>query len=396
MPFALVAALAGCASPTPITWHGDVAPLVNTHCARCHSADGVAPAWITDPTQAVARADTLRAWVDSGAMSPPASDPACRDYVDAEHRWLDPADRQRIVDWVDQGALLGDPPAEPLAPPPPLATLASPDAWLSMPDPYTLETDDDDNKYMCFVLDVDTSEPFYITGLELTPGNPAIVHHAVLFQVEESDPAEDYDNPAGQQAFDCRAQTGAALWTLMHGWAPGTGATIFPEGTGLPVHADARLVLQVHYYEVPGADRTDRSRYAVTTASEVDRPIAVYIGGAFDFRIPPFVAEHTHHNRTRNVRDDVDILGVLPHMHRRGRAYAAEVERDSGETCLVEGQFDFDNQYTYLFKEPVPWNQGDTLHTTCVWDNSATDREVTYGEATDEEMCVFFSYVAPR
>ncbi|MFO0007655.1 MAG: hypothetical protein ACK559_41730 [bacterium] len=81
-------------------------------------------------------------------------------------------------------------------------------------------------------------------------------------------------------------------------------------------------------------------------------------------------------------------------MHTLGTEYAARVEHgDGSSSCLVEGAYDFDNQVTYMFREPLTFAHGDRVEYECTWDNSSGTSAVRYGERTDEEMCYFFTLV---
>ena len=58
-------------------------------------------------------------------------------------------------------------------------------ADLEMPEPYTpsaptgVGTDD----YRCFLLDPELAEDAFLTGVDVLPGNPDVVHHVIMFQV---------------------------------------------------------------------------------------------------------------------------------------------------------------------------------------------------------------------
>jgi len=88
-------------------------------------------------------------------------------------------------------------------------------------------------------------------------------------------------------------------------------------------------------------------------------------------------------------------------MHTLGERFQAAVVRpDGSETCLVSGGYAFDNQLTYPFLEAVPLGPDDQMAFSCTWNNSPSNPEVkgepvptTFGERTDQEMCVFFTLV---
>ena len=77
------------------------------------------------------------------------------------------------------------------------------------------------------------------------------------------------------------------------------------------------------------------------------------------------------------------------------------VEKPDGEEeCAVSAEnYDFYNQLTYLFNEPLVIEPGDTVHWSCTWNNSTSNpdqiydppQDIRYGERTDEEMCFMFS-----
>jgi hypothetical protein len=90
-------------------------------------------------------------------------------------------------------------------------------------------------------------------------------------------------------------------------------------------------------------------------------------------------------------------------MHWLGTGFDSTILNSEGDTveCLAQGDnYNFDFQSTYLFKNPVHWALGDTLQTTCTWDNSESNpsqfndppKDVGFGEGTNEEMCFFLFY----
>ena len=75
----------------------------------------------------------------------------------------------------------------------------------------------------------------------------------------------------------------------------------------------------------------------------------------------------------------------------------------SEDACLLDGpRYDFDNQLTYLYREPVLIPGGSTVTLRCNWNNSRSNpdlildppQDITYGERTDQEMCFGFTYVS--
>jgi hypothetical protein len=71
------------------------------------------------------------------------------------------------------------------------------------------------------------------------------------------------------------------------------------------------------------------------------------------------------------------------------------VEKASGERIVMyEGRFDFEEQQAHPLKPFVQLETGDKVITTCIYDNT-TDRAVSFGEDTDDEMCFNFASYYP-
>jgi hypothetical protein len=190
---------------------------------------------------------------------------------------------------------------------------------------------------------------------------------------------------------------------MIAAWAPGMLPIHFPEGTGMALSPDDVLVLQMHYYSGPDTlGLSDQSGYAFHTAASVNKSIFMAPLGIYSFSIPPNVESHTEGDTLYNSYVDLTVYGIFPHMHVLGSGFKASIEHEDGtESCLVEGDYDFNNQMTYQFVDPIVLEQGETLNYSCTWNNSTSNDDLEgepqttgYGERTNEEMCYFFSLVS--
>lgn len=419
----VVGFLVGCAEePTAesaapeVTWHADVHPIMEQHCNRCHTTGGQAVGDFGDLEQVRAFAEVALARMDAQVMPPPVADPECRDYVGSDHLSLPPASLEVFRSWIQEGMPEGDP-ATAVQVEPVEIELSEPDLELVMPHAYAPTFQDPENpgnEYRCFVLDHDQDEPFFITSFHPIVGEPALVHHIVLFSLDESHVPSDYDPAVGVDCINGRGDMIGRLDGMLAGWAPGMTPVHLEEtndqgeivGTrGIRVAPNQKIVVQMHYYrngpEVDGL--TDQSGYAFKTAPSVDVPLIMAPFGVYDFRIPPGDAAYSH---SGSFQLPAGLTGrvhaVFPHMHVLGTSYRIWRERDGEDTCVAEGRYTFDNQLSYVFKEPVELQAGDRMHLECTWDNSADNphrifdepQEIRFGERTDEEMCYSFSLVS--
>ena len=91
-------------------------------------------------------------------------------------------------------------------------------------------------------------------------------------------------------------------------------------------------------------------------------------------------------------------------MHLLGTEYNLSVQHQDGEEeCVVRSDnYDFNNQLTYQFEDPIVVKEGDSIFWECTWNNSSSNpyvyydppQDVSYGERTDEEMCYAFTLIS--
>jgi len=414
--------------PTGPTFYGDVLPIFIEQCATCHQDGGIGPFDIGDYETARVLAASIAGQVEARVMPPFVADNSgdCNTFQDAG--WLADDQIATIRAWADAGALEGDP-ATPQPPLPEIETLAgedilvlaSPDAYVPVPD--EIGSNDD---YQCFLVDpgiTDTAR--YLVGHEVVPGNAAVTHHVIGFLV---DPAATTplggtngslmasldDASPDQPGWDCYGAAGNGV--LVQGtpvtWAPGAGAANFPAGTGIRIEPGQVLVLQLHYNLLAG-DGADRTEVRLSMADEVereavnaldDRFLATLFNGTA-VEIPPgeesFVWKWNAALREFDSRisewPQVELLGLLPHMHGLGHRMQVNIIRseDDSESCgIYVDRWDFDWQRAFMYEEPILLSPFDRLEVTCEWDSTGVEGATYPGLATQNEMCLLGIYAA--
>jgi len=414
---ALTAGLIGCgdkgdgtatdtmSSADDITYYEHVVPVLAENCTRCHYDGGLGPADFTDADTVMDWSTSMHSAIESGRMAPSAADPTCQDYVGSELLTVSDDEKATFEAWIDGGMPLGDPSDTPEIPVV-SGELSNPDIEVLLPEAYTpiyIDEENPDNEYRCFVIDPELDDDVYITAMAPIVDQDTIIHHAVLFTVPEDAVSEAWRDPSGVDCIDGGGGNNADA--MIAGWAPGMLPIEFPENTGMKLGADSVLVLQMHYFTSGSATEgiSDRSGYAFRVQDTVETEVIMAPLGSTNFRIPADEPAHTHEDSFTNTYLDIDIHGVFPHMHRLGTEYAMSIEEEDGtETCVVRGDYDFDNQMTYQFPEPLLLPMGAKLTWSCTWNNSSSNpalegaepETVRYGERTDEEMCFFFSLIS--
>ena len=96
----------------------------------------------------------------------------------------------------------------------------------------------------------------------------------------------------------------------------------------------------------------------------------------------------------------VEVYGVFPHMHTLGRKLRVERERGGeggARECFLDvPKWDFDGQQFYFYTTPLLVEVGDRVNLTCTYDTTTRTATVTWGEGTDDEMCLAGFYIVKR
>ena len=253
----------------------EVAPLIADKCAGCHQAGGIAPFALTDAQEIGERSDLIGAAVREGVMPPWPPGERSPAYAGEAERTLTDRERATIVAWAEAG---GRTDGAALEPRPEQELHARPGETLlrlRMPAAYRPQAPSGaSDDYRCFLVDPKLWRDSFVTSVRIEPGQPKVVHHVILFRVDPDQvaEAEGLDAADTGQGWQCFGDSGLSLepsedslddadWVAA--WAPGWGGGRLPEGTGVPLEAGSRLVMQVHYNLLNGR-APDRSQALVT------------------------------------------------------------------------------------------------------------------------------------
>jgi hypothetical protein len=383
---------AGAGTSAP-TWYEHVAPIVYESCLGCHVAGGIAPFPLIGYDDAKAMAGVIAGATKARTMPPWHADNsgACHTWADA--RWLSDADIATIGAWAAAGAPAGDAAKGPKQPQPP-AALGDATVTLDMGVAYTPNSALSDD-YRCFVLDPALTTGKFLTDYQVTPGDPRVVHHVILYALDSDTAvteAEQKDASEAGPGYTCFG--GAAVAShLVAGWAPGTPVTHYPAGTGLALPAKRKMVLQVHYNVAQGSF-PDRTKIAMKLVDSVPRPASVRLLTAANLVLPPNQKDVKAENAT-SFNQTVSVYGMYPHMHQLGTSLKVEHTSGAGTSCMLDvPDWDFHWQQFYFYEKPVAITATDSFAISCHYDTMGQTKTVTWGEGTADEMCLNFFYMA--
>jgi peroxiredoxin len=359
-----VTAAPGCrigrpAPPRPtgkVTYHRDVAAILQRRCQGCHRRGEIGPLSLTNYREARGWAATIREVVEEGRMPPWGADPRHGRFSNDPS--LAKEEKDLLFQWIGGGCPEGDPADAP----PPAAfvegwNIGTPDLVVAMPEPFHVPAEGV-VEYQFIEVDPGFHEDHWVRAAEIRPGNRAVVHHCNVFLQPPGAPGPQEPGALGSVCL-------AAL-------APGTPSLVLPDGMAKRVPAGWRLVFVMHYTPV-GSVQTDRTCIGLRFANPktVKKEVATKLMYDTGLVIPPFAAGHEV-SQTWQVNRDVLLLSFFPHMHLRGKSFRYEALYPDGrhETLLEVPRWDFNWQHRYVLAEPLRLLAGTRIRCTGVYDNS--------------------------
>jgi hypothetical protein len=386
------------------TYATDVAKIIYTKCSNCHSPGNIAPFPLVNFNQVLDNRFAIHNSVQKGSMPPWLADNTYQSY--AHNKSLTEDEKDKIIDWVNNGAPRGDVNLEPPSPNfSNTGTLINPDQVFTIPT-YTLNTSIDE--YRSFVIPINNSEAKFIKSIEFLPANKNVVHHILLFtdSTNSCKLLDDADPLPGYQSFGGVGSNKAVLTQL---WAPGGTAYYYPTGLGNRIPANSYFVLQVHF--APGfKGEKDSSQFVINWSKDLNvrstnlNPIlnhsATLLNGPLEI---PADSIKTFYSKFKTPFD-ISLLGVLPHMHLIGKkikAYGVTLLGDTINLIKIDN-WDFHWQANYSFKKILKISAGTTFYGEAVYDNTVNNpfnpnnppKLVVRGEGTaDEMMLIYFNYI---
>ncbi len=367
-----------------ITYASHVAEILNTRCVECHRNGQIAPFPLSSYDDLQGWGETILEVIDQQRMPPWSADPAYGSFRN-EARMTD-AEKALLRSWIEDGMPQGNPDEVPV--PPQFAEgwrIESPDQVFYIADePFSVPAEGVVD-YQYFEVDPGFTEDKFIWAAEARPDNPEVVHHIIV-----------YIKAPGQKDLHGGG--------VVDGYAPGSPPRVLTDGMAIKVPAGSKFIFEMHYTP-NGSPAKDRSLVGVKflDAGKVQKLVYGNLAINQDFVIPPNADEHQV-TAEREIRRDLLLLNLTPHMHLRGKSFRYEAIYPDGrqEVLLDVPRYDFNWQLTYELSVPKLLPKGTRILCTAAFDNSednlanpAPDKEVRWGEQSWEEMMIGFFDVIP-
>jgi len=402
-------ALGACRQTAPrVTYHANIAPILDQQCASCHRpitgnpndplCVAGAPFSLLDYKTVKSHANEIAEATATRAMPPwlPESGP----HRFANERRLSDAQIALIQRWVDQGAPEGETTKK--------AALAWPDGWqlgtpdlvVTMPESFTIPARGGD-VFRNFVFPVPSSPTRYVRAIEFRADNPKAIHHANI-AVDPSRLARRLDRAEPGPGFAAMPEDQVVN---VYGWSPGRVPVMESADTAWTLDEGSDLAVQLHMIggAAPETVRPSIGLYFSSTPPTRTPVVIKLESKVIDIPAgePAYVVEDSY-----VLPADVDVVSVYPHAHYLAKQMTgtAVLPDGSRQTLLSIPQWDIRWQDQYRYVTPLSLPAGTTLQMRFTYDNSDRNTHnparpptrVMWGPKSSDEMAALWMEVIPR
>jgi Tfp pilus assembly protein PilF len=390
----------------PVTFTRDIAPILFRSCAPCHRPGEAAPFSLLSFADAKTHARQIAAVTQRRIMPPwlPAPD----DPKFADDLRLTSEQIALIQNWVEQGAVEGDPSA--LRSRPLFVEgwqLGKPDVVVKTTRPFVLPAGGRDT-YWNFVFRSPVDQTRWLKAVEIRPGDKRLVHHAnVLVDRGQTARLQEKQEGAGFGGMELTIESeGFDPDSHFLFWKPGSAPYVEPDGMAIRLDGDNDLVLNTHLQPsgkpetlqpTLGLYFTDKpaTLHPILLQLENDRLLDIPAGDK-DFVV----------NDDFILPVDVDLLAIYPHAHYVGKDLRATATLPDGttESLIHIASWDLNWQAVYRYAEPVTLPKGTTISMRFRYDNSDDNirnpnhppQRIVAGNRASDEMAHLWLQVLPK
>jgi hypothetical protein len=246
--------------------------------------------------------------------------------------------------------------------------------------------------YHCFYFDSPWKEPVLSVAFRSKLDNKPALHHWFLYAMPSATAAGTVESCLPLHLDGPK---------MLAGWAQGAKDMTLPPDVGAETpDAGSTLMVEWHYLNSGNAALTDMSSVSVCTVPMGKRAhvASMTTVGTEDLGVPgmppgmqsAFSGTCSPGRTGLTGSDAIQLLYATPHMHQYGKHMAIAIQRAGGSSDTIYDQPFSDENQTWS-AAPGQMMMGDSLVTTCTFDNTSTNY-VGYGSPFGGgEMC--YAYI---
>jgi hypothetical protein len=357
-------------APEELTYHADIARILQANCAECHHEGGAAPFALETFEQAYNKRKMIQLVVEERIMPPWYA-------ADTSGPWKNDArladwEREQVLAWIDHGAPAGDAADAP-------APIDWPDGWLIGEPDIVFRLDEEKHlpaegtiQWEPIPGDRVAPEDLWIERLQILPTAPEIVHHVLMFFQPPLVYGTD-ERGRVMSSLTPFAEHAEPTWQFLAGLVPGSGPSVFPPGVGRFIPKGSRLRFDMHYTP-NGRATVDRTMLGLVLLDEPP-PLVSRMRAVQNFKLP--IPPHTKVEFDGVLEFEEEFLArsINPHMHLRGTQFLAHVIYPDGreEELIHLPVWDPDWQLPYYFADPPILPAGTKIRIHGWFDNTSAN-----------------------
>ncbi|MBI4551416.1 MAG: hypothetical protein HY710_04060 [Candidatus Latescibacteria bacterium] len=340
------------------TFNEHIRPIFQTYCGGCHAPGRIAPMSLLTYQEAYPWAESIKEVLLAESLHPWHVEEGVGAFTNG--RWLTARELDMVIDWATGSAPEGSPSPTP-------APVAGQEEWPSGPPDLVLTMADSLSvgaetmeKTRCIVLPTGLTTDRWVTGLDVRPGNPAIVHDAVIYTVAAG---QGFAQGRGTEA-ECADGTALPAEQIVGTWFPDQPPPSVPEDAAYRLPAGSPIILRIHYrktWRYEGREMKDRSAVGLYFAKRpVEKRIrTAVIRQATTAPSDTLTAVHV-------LESDAHLTSILPQISVPGAIIQATVVRPDGTTVWLVKVKSADPAWPirYDVTESVPLPRGSRIAIT--------------------------------
>jgi hypothetical protein len=397
------------------TFTKDVLPILQRNCQTCHRPGQPAP-------MSLLTYDTVRPWAKAIKQAvltrkmPPWF--ASSEYGHfTNDKSLKQSDIDTIVKWVDGGAPQGDPKEAP-------APVQFPDGgWMIKPD-LIVEGPTFDVpakgivEWQWIPVPGNFTKDTWVTAIEVHTEQPRVTHHICTSfrphtpdvkywvpvfnkpNIERDEDGVEIRKPAQVTQQQQAAERGQNVigGNIEECYEPGRGPANFTAyGAAKLIPAGTDVWINLHYTP-NGASVADHVSVGFTLAKEPPKRRYLALSGSSTqdrskFAIPPGDGNWEAPPAEFTFAEDVELVGLMPHMHVRGKSATFYLDYPDGRSEIILDVPKYDFNWQQWYDTSIKVKKGTKLRVIAHYDNSPNNKfnpdftkTVYYGDQTWEEM----------
>lgn len=238
--------------------------------------------------------------------------------------------------------------------------------------------------------------PIYVNRMETRMRSNS--HHLLLYDFQANTPSLAI--PGKDVIRDIRNADGSlnflnmlpmAYHVFFGGSMTPTGGYAFPAGVALRLPANASLDFNVHYVNTSAAPIAGE---AYANLHTVDSSQVVHVASTLNLAntgllLPPM--QRTTQTKSFTFAKTTRILSLTSHMHKRGERFVIRVNGGARDGEVVYENTDWEHPRILPYDPSIVLQPGEGL-TSIITYNNTTDRVITFGLTSEDEMGIIFGY----